>query len=192
MSYFRFIEKNIDTKIINNILSEIRKKDWHVAGKLPGAAGMLDPYGFLPLTMAVVKTATDDPKDTELTQNTPMFYKYKETRKWLESWNCENHSRCAFFKMLPGGSLGMHIDEGKYYLSRDRYHLSLQGTYEYTVGNEMHIIEPGTFFWFDNKIEHMSHNISSVHRISLVFDVPHRGPDRAWHKLPNGKLIWSQ
>jgi len=29
MNYFRFIEKNIDTKIVNNILSEIRKKDWH-------------------------------------------------------------------------------------------------------------------------------------------------------------------
>jgi hypothetical protein len=35
------------------------------------------------------------------------------------------------------------------------------------------IVEPGTFFWFNNKIKHGAINIGDVDRISLVFDVPH-------------------
>ena len=35
------------------------------------------------------------------------------------------------------------------------------------------IVEPGTFFWFNNKLPHGAKNIGNVDRISLVFDVPH-------------------
>ena len=68
--------------------------------------------------------------------------------------------------------MGSHIDSGTYYLTRDRYHLSLQGSYEYWVEDEMHIIEPGTFFWFDNKRYHAAKNVSDVDRLTFVFDVP--------------------
>ena len=76
--------------------------------------------------------------------------------------------------------MGWHIDDGTYYHSRDRYHLSLQGIYKYWVGDtpddpnaEMHIIEPGTFFWFNNKKYHKALNIGDVDRLTFVFDVPH-------------------
>ena len=59
-----------------------------------------------------------------------------------------------------------------YYKTRDRYHLSLQGRYSYTVEGEKHIIKPGTFFWFDNKKYHEAENISDVDRITFVFDLP--------------------
>jgi hypothetical protein len=36
----------------------------------------------------------------------------------------------------------------------------------------MHVIEPGTFFWFDNKKYHMSHNNGDIDRLTFVFDVP--------------------
>jgi quercetin dioxygenase-like cupin family protein len=65
-----------------------------------------------------------------------------------------------------------HIDDGAYYLTRDRYHLSIQGDYEYTVDGESRIIRPGTFFWFDNKKPHSAKNVSDVDRLTLVFDVP--------------------
>ena len=68
--------------------------------------------------------------------------------------------------------MGRHIDEGDYYLTRDRYHLSLQGTYLYTVEDESHQIDPGTFFWFDNKRVHMSYNNGDVDRLTFVWDVP--------------------
>ena len=169
MSNFRFIEKNID---VSKILADIKPEDWGVAGTLTGASGELNPYGFLPLTMAVIRNADDDPKKTELQQNTPMYYRYPAIRKWLKTYKLHHHSRAAFFRLAPGDTLGRHIDEGEYYLTRDRYHLALQGTYEYTVEDEMHVIEPGTFFWFDNKKYHMSHNNGKIDRLTFVFDVP--------------------
>jgi len=169
MSNFRFIEYNVD---VRDILADIKDEDWGVAGSLKGAAGDTAPYGFLPLTMALVKNADDDPKKTEMQTNTPMFKTYKGIRRWLKYWKLHRHSRAAFFKLRPGESLGRHIDEGDYYLTRDRYHLSLQGTYLYTVGDEVHQINPGTFFWFDNKKVHESYNNSNVDRLTFVFDVP--------------------
>ena len=169
MSNFRFIEKNID---VSKIVNEIRSDDWDVVSKLDGAAGDLNPYGFLPLTMAVIRNADDDPKKTELQQNTPMYYRYPGIRKWLKSYKLHRHSRAAFFRLKPGETLGLHVDEGDYYLTRDRYHLSLQGTYLYTVEDESHQIDPGTFFWFDNKRQHMSYNNGDVDRLTFVWDVP--------------------
>ena len=169
MSHFRFIEKNID---VSKIVNEIRSEDWGAVGKLKGAAGDLNPYGFIPITWAVIKNIKDDPKNTELQENTPMYYTYREIRRWLKTYKLHRHSRAAFFRLKPGDSVGRHIDNGTYYLTRDRYHLSLQGTYEYTVGEEMHVIEPGTFFWFNNKEYHSAYKNGNVDRITFVFDVP--------------------
>lgn len=171
MSNFRFIERNVDiSKILGQVLDN--PDDWDHASNMKNIAGDLKPYGFLPLTMAVVRKLGDDPKNTELQQKTLMWHKYTEIRKWLRSYKCHRHSRAAFFKLEPGGSVGWHVDDGTYYLTRDRYHLSLQGTYEYSCGDEMHVIEPGTFFWFNNKIKHMAKNVADIDRITFVFDVP--------------------
>ena len=173
MSHFRFIEKNID---VSNIIADIRASDWNVAGNLKGAAGDLNPYGFLPLTMAVVNNTGrggfGDAHNTEMQRNTPMFDEYHGIRKWLKSYNLHQHSRAAFFRLKPGDEVGWHVDKGTYYITRDRYHLSLQGVYEYTVGDEMHLIEPGTFFWFDNKVSHTAYNCGDIDRLTFVFDVP--------------------
>ena len=171
MSNFRFIEKNINVdKILQQVLDN--PDDWDAITKIKNTAGELNPYGFLPLTMAMVKNATDDPKNTQMQQNTPMYHKYTEIRKWLKTYKCHRHSRAAFFRLKPGDSVGWHIDDGKYYLTRDRYHLALQGTYEYTVDKEMHVIEPGTFFWFNNKKYHKAMNNGTIDRLTFVFDVP--------------------
>jgi hypothetical protein len=58
-------------------------------------------------------------------------------------------------------------------LTRDRYHVSIQGTYLYEVDGETHQIEPGTFFWFDNKKFHSAINNGTTDRITFVFDLPH-------------------
>ena len=170
-SNFRFIKKNIDvSKILQQVLDN--PNDWDHVKTIRNAAGDLNPYGFLPLTMAVVLEAHDDPKDTEFQEDTPLKSKYTEIRKFLIDNNVGDHSRAAFFRLRPGDSVGWHIDEGKYYLTRDRYHLSLQGRYRYSVGDETHTILPGTFFWFNNKLQHRAINVGDVDRITFVFDVP--------------------
>ena len=112
MSHFRFIEKDID---VSYILKDIKDDDWAVAGSLRGAAGDTQPYGFLPLTMAMVRHADDDPKKTELQMNTPMFKTYKGIRRWLksffwfdnkkihESYNNSNVDRLTFVFDVPKG-----------------------------------------------------------------------------------------
>lgn len=172
MSNFRFIEMNVDvSKILNQLHS--RPDDWNYVRDLQGAGvdGDVDPYGFLPLTMALVDPG-EDPKNAEKTENTPLYKAHSETRKWLRGQGIMQTSRAAFFKLEPGDSVGRHIDEGTYYRTRDRYHLSLEGEYEYTVGDEMHIIKPGTFFWFDNDKHHEAYNCGNVDRLTFVFDVP--------------------
>jgi len=86
--------------------------------------------------------------------------------------------RCAFFRIPVGHRVGRHTDFGSYYLDKDRYHLSISGRYQYTVYDadgtaEQVIIEPGTLFWFNNKLDHESVNIADEPRVAFIFDVPH-------------------
>lgn len=171
MSNFRFISHNENYQsVLQQVLDN--PNDWSAVSTYKNIGGDLNPYGFLPLIMAVVRHPTDSPKDTELQQTTPLYNKYTEIHKWLLSRNITSISRAAFFKLRVNASVGRHIDEGKYYLSRDRYHFALQGEYLYEVDGEEHIIKPGTFFWFDNKKFHSARNVSNVERITFVFDVP--------------------
>lgn len=178
MSHYRFIDRNVD---ISPILSQLKEQsqDWLAVSRFDNIGGNTNPRGFLPLVMAVVQPG-QNPKDVEAIQNTPLFSRYTSVHEWLATWGIQRTARMAFIRLEPGQTNGRHIDEGQYYLTKDRYHLSLQGRYRYQVGDEVHIIEPGTFFWFDNKIPHSSTNISDVDRIALVFDVPH-SPNNPHH-----------
>lgn len=65
-----------------------------------------------------------------------------------------------------------HIDEGEYFLDKDRYSMCVQGTYKFYVGDEMLKINQGDILWFDNKKPHEAVNIGSKERIAIIFDVP--------------------
>ena len=80
---------------------------------------------------------------------------------------------CGFLSLPVGGYVGKHIDFGKYYLTRNRYHLAIQGSYKYTVGDESIIVNAGDLIWFNNKLEHGSENVGNCVRVTFVFDVPH-------------------
>jgi mannose-6-phosphate isomerase-like protein (cupin superfamily) len=172
MSNFKFWDYNVD---VDSILQQVldNPTDWQAVSSYKNIAGDLKPYGFMPLTMAVVRKEGDNPKNSELQMNTPLYTKYTEIRKWLQSRGITEHSRAAFFKLAIGGEVLSHIDDGTYYLTRDRFHLCLQGRYLYTCGDEQHIIEPGTFFWFNNKKHHAAKQVGDVERLTFVFDVPH-------------------
>lgn len=172
MSNFVFIEKNIDVRpILNQVLAN--PQDWQAVSHYENVGGLKNPPGFLPLIMAI---AEDGHKamDSELLVRTPMFDKYDEVLQYIFNKGITKLSRAAFFKLAVGCGVPLHIDEGTYYKHKDRYHLSLQGRYRYKVEDEEHIIEPGTFFWFDNKKYHEAENISpDTDRITFVFDSPH-------------------
>jgi hypothetical protein len=110
--------------------------------------------------------------NTEICIKTPAYEKHTEILNYLGKY-FKKLRRCGFLALPVGEIVGSHIDEGTYYLTKDRYHLSIQGKYEYTVGDETIIVEPGTLFWFNNKLPHKAVNIGDNVRITFVFDVPH-------------------
>ena len=176
---FIIIEEGIDTK---KILKQLSKISWDTVHGYKDIGGDKTPPGFLPLIMAVVPPGTN-PKDSEFLQKTPLFDQCDEVLRFLYFRGIKSFARAAFFKLDVGGRVETHIDEGNYYLTKDRYHLSLQGEYKYTVGGESRIIKPGTFFWFDNKRPHSAENISATtERITFVFDSP-KSPNNPHHKV---------
>ncbi len=170
MSNFRFIETSINPDPFLEELHE-NEKYWKMVSNLENIGGLKNPYGFLPLTMGV-QVNNENIKHSDKQQNTEAYNNFPLMRDWLIRHNASKHSRAAFFKLKPGDSVGMHVDDGNYYLTRDRYHFSLQGEYEYWVDGEIYLIKPGTFFWFDNKKPHSAYNCSDVDRITFVFDLP--------------------
>jgi mannose-6-phosphate isomerase-like protein (cupin superfamily) len=65
-----------------------------------------------------------------------------------------------------------HVDEGEYFLDKDRYSMCIQGTYKFYVGDEMRRINQGDVLWFDNKKPHEAVNIGAKERIAIIFDIP--------------------
>ena len=137
-----------------------------------------DPHEYitsvdvLQLVMGGVTNPNEDVGNTEICTKTPAYKKHSEVRKFLNK-NYPNYRRCGFLALPVGEMVGAHIDEGTYYLDKDRYHLSIQGQYKYFVGNEDIVVDVGTLLWFNNKIPHGTVNLGDETRITFVFDVPH-------------------
>lgn len=165
---------------VSKILRQLEKypEDWGAQRKVDGALSMLDrgfpevDAGVLQLVMGGVRSLDEYVGDTEICIPTPAYNRHTEVVGFLKR-HFHSHSRCGFLSLPVGGGVGTHIDVGDYYLTRDRYHLSIQGTYDYTVGDETVRVEPGTLLWFDNKLPHGTKNVGDVVRITFVFDIPH-------------------
>ena len=188
MNNIKVIETGID---VSKIIEQLDKHpgDWG-SQKTLDRAQLKDPKKYettvdvLQLIMGATKDINVRSEDTEMCIETPAYQHHTEIISYLSKRFKKIH-RCGFLSLPVGQTVNAHIDEGTYYLTRDRYHLSIQGRYQYFVGNENMIIEPGTLFWFNNKLPHGTVNLGDCARITFVFDVPH-SPDNPQHKLTNG------
>ena len=181
MRNIRIIKTGINVSKIQRQLDEFAS-DWNSQQNLPGTA-MQDPNHFistvdvLQLVMGGIETEGQYVGDTEICYQLPALKHHTEMVNFLKR-HFHAVRRCAFFRIPVGHKVGRHIDFGSYYLDKDRYHLSISGRYRYTVYDpdgtaEQVVIEPGTLFWFDNKLEHESENIADEPRVAFIFDVPH-------------------
>jgi hypothetical protein len=174
MDNIRIIKTGIN---VSKILNQLKQypEDWGAQKTVDGALSLLDrgfpevEAGVLQLVVGVVSSTDQYVGDSELSAPTPAYYRHTEIVSFLKR-HFKKFDRCGFLSLPIGGSVGEHIDIGNYYLTRDRYHLSIQGRYEYTVGDESVIVEPGTLLWFNNKLEHGTKNIGDEVRITFVFD----------------------
>lgn len=177
MDNIRVIKTGIN---VSKIVAQLEKYsgDWGSQTKVDGAQSMLDrgfpqvSAGVLQLVMGGVENEQQYVGDTEYCIPTPAYKRHTEIVRFMKR-NFHEHSRCGFLSLPVGGAVGKHIDKGDYYLTRDRYHLSIVGRYKYMVGDEEYIVEPGTLLWFNNKLEHGTENIGDCVRVTFVFDVPH-------------------
>lgn len=79
--------------------------------------------------------------------------------------------RVNLVRLPPEKQVYEHIDAGRYYADRDRFHYVIQGTYDYTVQGNTHRFSQGEFWWFDNQVPHSAVNVGTDDRIVLIFDV---------------------
>jgi len=175
MNNIRVVKTDID---VSKIQAQLKKNsgDWGSQKGLDNVE-LKDPHQYittvdvLQLIMGGIETPGQQVGDTEICTKTPAYKNHNEVRKYLRKYFPTMY-RCGFLALPIDEIVGAHIDEGTYYLTKDRYHLSIQGRYQYFVGNESIIVEPGTLFWFNNKLPHGTVNIGDEVRITFVFDVP--------------------
>jgi hypothetical protein len=176
MKNIRIIKTGVD---VSGILNQLHQypEDWGSQKNIENTKQQ-DPTKYttsadvLQLIMGGVETEDQYVGNTEICIQTPAYEKHTEILNYLRKY-FKKLRRCGFLALPVGQIVGTHIDEGTYYLTKDRYHLSIQGKYEYNVGDERIIVEPGTLFWFNNKLPHSAVNIGDNVRITFVFDVPH-------------------
>ncbi|MFT6909017.1 MAG: hypothetical protein ACJAS1_005724, partial [Oleiphilaceae bacterium] len=82
-------------------------------------------------------------------------------------------SRVTIVRLQPLGEVYPHIDEGKYYSYRDRYHIVVdsQNGSIMAAGDENLTWHEGEFWRFDNKALHSAINNSDSFRVHIIFDV---------------------
>ena len=184
MKNIRIIKTGIDVSAIQAQL-DAHPQDWGNVGRMKGT-GKQDPHTkivtseVLQLVMGGVSSPNEFVGDTEISMPTDATSRHTEIQRFLGEHFTSQVGRCAFLKTPIGQITGKHIDQGTYYLTKDRYHLSITGTYRYTVWDngeddttkEVLEVEPGTLFWFNNKKNHMAENTSKIERIAFIFDVP--------------------
>lgn len=182
MRNIRIIKTGLNVEAIKQQLNQYAD-DWGLQKNLDGVA-LQDPEKYyttvdvLQLVMGGIEQDGQYVGDTEICIPTPAFKRHTAMLEMLrDELKVPTVRRCAFFKIPVGHKVGRHTDFGSYYLNKDRYHVSISGRYEYKVYDpdgsvDQVVIEPGTFFWFNNKLDHESQNIANEPRIAFIFDVP--------------------
>jgi len=117
-------------------------------------------------------------------KNINIYYNHIAIRNFIDSFISENGGEITSMiltKLNAGDNIEPHIDgvakdaERQHlkdftdsYKNLDRYHLVLDGTYEYTVENNKNIFSKGELWWFNNKKMHSALCITD--KITLIFD----------------------
>lgn len=114
-----------------------------------------------------------DSKYNELHLKNYQFF--KKTYAYLEEFADSiggQLTKVLVVSLSPHTEVLPHIDEGAYYVDKDRYHLPLQtdGSLNH-CGDEQQIYNEGELWWFDNKKMHSAKNLTERERIHIIFDI---------------------
>ncbi len=119
---------------------------------------------------------TAKPCDVQESRWTSGSLRFPSARRFLSEMADDRHALLGRARLvcLPAGRrVYPHIDRGKYYRWRDRYHLvlrSAKGSW-LRAGDEEIRMREGELWWFDNKQMHEAFNDGDQDRIHLIFDL---------------------
>ena len=96
--------------------------------------------------------------------------------------------RIIFAQLESGGEVLPHVDSGRYFKHRDRYHLVLKSSHgsEFTAGDEKQIFKEGELWWFNNKERHSVKNLNDSPRLHIIFDLLPKNHFRLREKIVYG------
>ena len=94
----------------------------------------------------------------------------------------------TIMKAVPYGDLGGDAKKALFYYQKERFHIIIDGTFEYTVDYDEEdrlyeypitsMVSPvtkvwskGEVWWFNNKRPHTSYNHGNIPKINLIFDI---------------------
>ncbi len=82
-------------------------------------------------------------------------------------------ARASIIRLKPNGKVYRHMDDGAYYILRNRYHLVIKSSAGslLSAGDEQVRMLEGELWWFDNNQHHAAENQSDEWRIHYIFDV---------------------
>ena len=168
------------------------------------------------------------PDSFNLSNKHDFYYKKDRYHVVIDGSYGGKYARVMYYRTPPDTNVGVHLDaqpdsfnvgvmnngvlSGKngFYYKKDRYHVVIDGSYEYTVDHELEdkLYElplnkkfqkwPGEFmtlpvtktfskgevWWFNNKRPHTSYNNGDIPKINLVFDIDRSGAERIDHNYP--------
>jgi hypothetical protein len=131
-----------------------------------------------------------------------MYPEAIDTLVWFATTYGGKYARAMYYRTPPNTSVDIHIDaqpdqfnlqnkhhahKHDFYYKKDRYHVVIDGSYDYTVDYELEdkiyefpitmtspvteTFSKGEVWWFNNKRPHKSYNNGNIPKINLVFDI---------------------
>jgi Aspartyl/Asparaginyl beta-hydroxylase len=100
---------------------------------------------------------------------------FPQTVSWLNRFAKESEGilgKVMFAKLPSGGSVFPHIDYGKYYRERQRFHLVIYSGVGnvFSCGDQTVVMKEGEIWTVNNKCTHSAYNGSGQDRVHLIFD----------------------
>lgn len=164
MNHIKF-QKKLSQDLVASFLGEI-EKDSQIWGQARKWASEHYPYFVKESPCLPLIAGKNAPYE-----KTPFYEKFPVLVKYLTQ-NYGSLTRINIQKINVLSKYPKHIDQGDYFLNKDRYAICLQSTYRLTVCDESTKVVPGDVVWFDNKKPHEAVNVGTKERIAVVFDVP--------------------